>query len=142
MLITSLVQTTFRVALFAFVVLVSPLTEAQNGDYFRIKIVTASAGAYGGCAAWLSPDPVDVLFPDSNCTRRWVTLDCEGQFTEQGSSKAVSAAVFGNAQLAMLTQKVAFVEIYSDLSDDGFCYARRVDVFDDSAVPPGVDPQG
>ena len=121
-------------------IIVSSGAVAQVGGYFKVKIVQSAAGRYGGCAAWLSPDPFTDLIQGSSCTPRWVTFDCEGQFVEAGSSKTAANVNFSNAQLAMITDSVAFVEIYSNLSDDGYCYANRVDVFVDDAVPPGVNP--
>lgn len=102
---------------------------AQVGGNFTVKIISAASGAYGGCAAWLDPDPKLALYPQASCQSRWVTFDCEGQFTQVSSSKSSSAINYSNAQLAFVTGKTAFIEIFPDLSDDGFCYARRVDVF-------------
>ena len=68
-------------------------------------------GRYGGCAAWLSPDPFTDQIQGSSCTPRWVTFDCEGQFVGAGSSKAAADTNSSDAQLAMITDSVAFVEI-------------------------------
>lgn len=105
---------------------------AQVGGNFTVKIIQAASGAYGGCAAWLDPDPKVTLYPQASCTNRWVTFDCEGQFTQVGSSKSSSAINYSNAQLAFITGKTAFIEIFPELSDDGYCYARRVDVYSDA----------
>lgn len=104
------------------------LTLAQVGMNVEIKILQSAAGRYGGCAAWVTPDPKAALYPNASCTNHWVTFDCEGQFTQVGSSKSVGQINYSNAQLAFVTGKSAFVEIYPELSDDGYCYATRIDI--------------
>lgn len=104
------------------------VSHAQVGMNVEVKILQSAAGRYGGCAAWVTPDPKAALYPNASCANHWVTFDCEGQFSQVGSSKSIGQTNYSNAQLAFVTGKTAFIEIYPDLSDDGYCYATRIDV--------------
>lgn len=105
--------------LLALITLAGP--PAWSGTVFyetEVERVLVDSVYYGGCMAFLKEAP-------SNGCHHWVTFSCAGDFNEQ---------VFGfrkldQAQLALAAGKRVRVIVDDSKKHNGYCFARRIDVY-------------
>jgi hypothetical protein len=109
--------------LFALFFCVSSEAAAESGQVFASvnRVMVTGNEMFGGCMAALSVDPQTVL-PD--CQSWWVSFSCSGAFTDPTSAYRL----LDNAQLALATNKKAYVFFRDDLKHNGYCFADRIDV--------------
>jgi len=109
--------------LFAVLLCVSLETTAESGHVVASvnRVMVTGNEMFGGCMAALSVDPQTVL-PD--CQSWWVTFSCSGAFTDPTSAYRLLDV----AQLALATNKQAYVFFRDDLKHNGYCFADRIDI--------------
>jgi hypothetical protein len=89
----------------------------------KISYLLNDSANYGYCMARLTINPSTVGL---NCPAdALVSLDCEGNF----ASKAATNNLFSAAQLAFVTGKSVRVTINDSQKINGFCVAKRLDVY-------------
>ena len=87
-----------------------------------LRTLVAEEELWGGCMARLSVDPQTVL---PACGPIWVTFSCSGEHV----SKDIAYRMLDAAQLAQVTDRSVFLIITDEKKHNGYCFARRIDVY-------------
>jgi hypothetical protein len=105
-------------------IIVAPMVYGAQAN-INTKVLgtlVAEEELWGGCMARLSVDPQTVL---PACAPKWVTFSCSGDHV----SKDIAYRMLDAAQLAQVTDRSAFLIITDEKQHNGYCFARRIDVY-------------
>ena len=110
--------------LICLLIAISASGQTQSAQaWLTTKITRNLVGSvnYGGCMIRVDTLPSTVL---ADCPD-WVTFSCSGDF----NSKAEGNLKLQSAQLGLLTGYQIYLQIDDTKKHNGYCYARRIDVY-------------
>ena len=94
-------------------------TELVRQSNLTVNRLLTDAENYGGCMAALQG-----YNAPAGCGTNWIALDCEGvQIT-----KAAGRRSYEIAQMALALEKQVLVVVDTELSINGYCVAKRMDL--------------
>ena len=99
------------------------------------SVAVTGDGRYGGCMAELD---IELAEADLNCTGRWVTFSCTGEYAETENA----ARVFEALRVAVVEDKPVGMRVSDESEHGGYCHASRIKVQDDPHVDEDSDSDG